>query len=67
MLGDDDGRLLRHIPLPDQEPVTPLTTLTIDSSGRLTYMGQDGCRRVIIGDPDLLERLKQHEQITDEP
>ncbi len=43
-----------------------MTALTIDASGRLTYMGQDGCRRVILGDPDLLERLLQHQQIKDE-
>ena len=43
-----------------------MTALTIDASGRLTYMGQDGCRRVILGDPDLLERLKQNDSIIDE-
>ena len=29
----------------------------IDDDGRLTYMGQDGQRRVIVGNPDLLRRI----------
>ena len=42
----------------DSEPlVTPMTALVIDGKGRLTYMGQDGQRRVIVGNPDLLRRL----------
>lgn len=40
-------------------PVTPLTALIVDHDGRLTYMGADGCRRVIVGDSDLLQRLQQ--------
>ena len=40
-------------------PVTPLTALIVDNDGRLTYVGADGCRRVIIGDSDLLQRLQQ--------
>ena len=40
-------------------PVTPLTALIVDNDGRLTYVGADGCRRVIVGDPDLLQRLQQ--------
>ena len=48
------------------ELITPLTALRVDDAGRLTYVGQDGCRRVIIGDPDLLDRLMQNDQIMDE-
>lgn len=40
-------------------PVLPMTALIIDAAGRLTYMGEDGCRRVIVGDEDLLRRLQQ--------
>ena len=40
-------------------PVTPLTALIVDNDGQLTYMGADGCRRVIVGDSDLLQRLQQ--------
>ena len=36
-----------------------MTALTIDADGRLTYMGEDGCRRQIVGDPELLVRLLQ--------
>ncbi|GIR25030.1 MAG: hypothetical protein CM15mP39_08410 [Synechococcus sp.] len=31
-----------------------MTALVIDADGRLTYMGEDGCRRQIVGDPELL-------------
>lgn len=42
----------------DSEPlITPMTALVIDDDGRLTYMGQDGQRRVIVGNPDLLRRI----------
>jgi len=40
-------------------PVTPMTALIVDDDGRLTYVGADGCRRVIVGDSDLLQRLQQ--------
>ena len=40
-------------------PVTPLTALVVDNDGRLTYVGADGCRRVIVGDSDLLQRLQK--------
>ena len=40
-------------------PVTPMTALIVDNDGRLTYVGVDGCRRVIVGDSDLLQRLQQ--------
>ena len=40
-------------------PVTPMTALIVDASGRLTYVGSDGCRRIIVGDADLLDRLQQ--------
>ena len=44
----------------DQQPtVTPLTALVVNEQGQLTYMGADGRRRVIVGDPDLLKRLQQ--------
>ena len=35
-----------------------MTALVIDADGRLTYMGEDGCRRQIVGDPELLARLR---------
>ena len=40
-------------------PVIPMTALIVDDDGRLTYVGADGCRRVIVGDSDLLQRLQQ--------
>ena len=43
----------------ESSPVTPMTALVVDSEGRLTYMGEDGCRRQIVGDPELLARLRQ--------
>ena len=43
----------------DPNPVLPMTALIIDAAGRLTYMGEDGCRRVIVDDEDLLRRLQQ--------
>ena len=36
-----------------------MTALIIDGDGRLTYMGEDGCRRQIVGDLELLRRLCQ--------
>ena len=36
-----------------------MTALVIDADGHLTYMGEDGCRRQIVGDPELLARLQQ--------
>jgi len=36
-----------------------MTALVIDADGHLTYMGADGCRRQIVGDPELLARLRQ--------
>jgi len=36
-----------------------MTALVIDADGRLTYMGEDGCRRQIVGDSELLARLRQ--------
>ena len=46
----------------DLNPVIPMTALIIDSAGRLTYMGEDGCRRIIIGDAELLQRLQEINQ-----
>ena len=43
----------------ETSPVTPMTALVIDADGHLTYMGEDGCRRQIVGDPELLARLQQ--------
>ena len=40
-------------------PVTPSTALIVDHDGRLTYMGQDGRRRIIVGDIELLTRTKE--------
>tara|TARA_B100000900_G_scaffold406077_1_gene416575 strand:+ start:320 stop:472 length:153 start_codon:yes stop_codon:yes gene_type:complete len=36
-----------------------MTALVVDADGRLTYMGEDGRRRVIVGDQDLLRRVQQ--------
>ena len=36
-----------------------MTALIIDADGRLTFMGEDRCRRQIIGDLELLVRLRQ--------
>ena len=47
------------IAIDETSPVTPMTALVIDADGHLTYMGEDGCRRQIVGDPDLLSRLQQ--------
>ena len=43
----------------DSDAVIPLTALVVDAEGRLTYMAEDGRRRVIVGDPDLLRRINQ--------
>jgi len=44
-----------------------MTALVIDADGRLTYMGEDGCRRQIIGDSALLDRLRRlREQESDD-
>ena len=44
-----------------------MTALVVDSEGRLTYMGEDGCRRQIVGDPELLARLRQlQDQVSDD-
>ncbi len=66
MLAEDDGVLLLHSLLLEPELITPLTALRVDEAGRLTYTGQDGCRRVIVGDPDPLDRLTQNDPIIDE-
>ena len=44
--------------MPAEQPVTPLTALVIDNEGRLTYVGQDGVRRVILGNSELLDRIQ---------
>ena len=48
-----------RIAIDETSPVTPMTALVIDAEGRLTYMGDDGCRRQIVGDLELLARLWQ--------
>ena len=48
-----------RIAIDETSPVTPMTALVIDADGHLTYMGEDGCRRQIVGDPELLARLQQ--------
>ena len=41
------------------QPITPMTALVVDAHGRLTYVGEDGQRRVIIGNCELMERIKE--------
>lgn len=38
-------------PNDDQKPTIPLTTPVRDANGLLTYMGSDGRRYVVFGDP----------------
>lgn len=56
------------IAIDETSPVTPMTALVIDAEGRLTYMGEDGCRRQIVGDLELLARLRllQDIELTDD-
>ena len=49
------------------QPITPLTALRVDDDGRLTYMGQDGQRYVIVGDAELLEQLRRHPTTQPDP
>ena len=42
-----------------QPVITPMTALVVDDDGRLTYMGEDGQRRVIVGDSGLLRRISE--------
>ena len=42
-----------------EKPVTPSTAPVVDAEGRFTYVGSDGCRRVIVGDADLLRRIRE--------
>ena len=48
-----------RLAIDEPSPVTPMTALVIDADGRLTYMGEDGCRRQIVGDSALLDRLRR--------
>lgn len=50
----------------DTSDVVPLTALVIDGEGRLTYMGVDGLRRVIVSEHALLQRLHQLQDSDDE-
>lgn len=43
----------------EPSPITPLTALRVDEDGRLTYMGQDGQRYVIVGNSEVIEALNQ--------
>jgi hypothetical protein len=43
-----------------------MTALVVDAEGRLTYMGIDGQRRVIVGDQELLDRLQTLREQTDD-
>ena len=54
------------ISMVDPDPITPMTALTLNQDGQLTYIGEDGCRRVILGDSGLLRRLEQLRQKADE-
>ena len=47
------------IGMESDQPVTPMTALVVDDDGRLTYMGVDGQRRVIVGDSGLLRRITE--------
>lgn len=38
-----------------------MTALVIDADGRLTYIDENGCCLQIVGDPQLLERLRQQQ------
>ena len=38
-----------------------MTPLVNHADRRLTYIGEEGCRRQIISDPKLLERLRQQQ------
>jgi hypothetical protein len=49
-------------PPSEPSPITPLTALRVDEDGRLTYMGQDGQRYVIVGDAELLKQFKRHQE-----
>ena len=46
-------------PMVDPEPITPMTALMLDADGRLSYMAEDGSRRVIVADPEPFDRLQQ--------
>ena len=52
-------------PPAEPAPITPLTALRVDEEGRLTYMGQDGQRYVIVGDAELLNQFRRKQ--TPEP
>ena len=48
-----------RITIDETSLVTPMTALVIDADVHLTYMGEDGCRRQIVGHPELLARLQE--------
>lgn len=43
----------------DSDAVIPMTALVVDADGRLTYMAEDGRRRVIVGNAELLRRVQE--------
>ena len=46
---------------PDDDLVIPLTAIIVDRDGRLTYMGSDGLRRIILGSADLFRALQSRD------
>ena len=54
--------------LADQLRPEVIRSARLDQEGRLTYMAEDGSRRVIVGDAELFERLQQlNQEEGDEP
>ena len=49
-----------------EDPVTPMTALVVDADGRLTYMGEDGRRRVIVGDQERRDRRQSRRGESDD-
>ena len=43
----------------DSDAVIPMAALVVDADGRLTYMAEDGRRRVIVGNTELLRRVQE--------
>ena len=60
--GTQNGHLNEeYFAIDESFPVTPMTALVIDADGPLTYIDEDGCCLQIVGDPQLLERLRQQQ------
>lgn len=45
----------------DDDVVIPLTAIIVDRDGRLTYVGSDGLRRVILGNADLFRAFQSRD------